>query len=74
MSDRQDDNPEKPAFINANRRGFLQGAAVASGVAASGMVAAADVDVVTEKPAEVINGKGYELTDHVKTYYKRARF
>lgn len=74
MSDQQEDQTTKPAFINANRRGFLQGAAVAGGVAATGAVAAADsIDVQAETPAAPTNGKGYELTDYVKKYYQRAR-
>ena len=73
------DTPEKtgPAFINANRRGFLQGAAVASGAAATGVatVVTASGDTTLDSVADVpTKGKGYELTDHIKKYYKRARF
>ena len=73
----QNDKAEKaPAFINANRRGFLQGAAVAGGAAATGVatsVASSDVEVeaIVDDNAD---SKGYELTDHIKKYYKRARF
>ncbi|MFK7995489.1 MAG: twin-arginine translocation signal domain-containing protein [Granulosicoccus sp.] len=75
MSDKQEVKTKKPAFINANRRGFLQGAAVAGGVAATGVAAAADsVDVPVDQMAKTVEGKGYELTDHVRKYYKRARF
>ena len=71
-------NQEKPKFIDAKRRGFLQGAAVAGGVAATGGAAAAS-DVIenagdSSAPETVVNGKGYELTDHVKKYYAKARF
>lgn len=69
---------EKPKFIDAKRRGFLQGAAVASGAAATGAVAAAtgelDVTDAAPKVQPAANGKGYELTDHVKKYYEKARF
>lgn len=64
------------SFINANRRGFLQGAAVASGAAATGVattVAGSDVSVDDADNA-VAESKGYELTDHIREYYKRARF
>lgn len=67
--------PSEQKFINANRRGFLQGAAIAGGAAASGVVAAADVADVSSGTSELpSNGKGYEETDHVKKYYQRARF
>jgi len=76
MNDKQDDKAATPKFINANRRGFLQGAAVAGGVAATGAAAAADlidVEVSTETQTQTKSG-GYQETDHVKKYYKRARF
>ena len=72
------DTPEKtgPAFINANRRGFLQGAAVASGAAATGVATAVASSETTPDSVvvESTEAKGYQLTDHIKKYYKRARF
>lgn len=70
------DTSDKPRFINASRRGFLQGAAVASGAAAAGGAAAATLtdDVDDHAVPEVKPNKGYELTDHIRKYYKRARF
>lgn len=66
---------KQPKFINARRRGFLQGAAVASGAAITGGVSAGDL---IEKPATVAETdtahKRYELTEHVKKYYAKARF
>lgn len=55
------------------RRDFLKTVGLASGVA----VAAATVAVKTPKAAETSessNGAGYSETDHVRTYYDRARF
>lgn len=75
MTDRDDDTPAKPTFINANRRGFLQGAAVASTVAATGVAVAENAtEQLAVEPVQTTQGKGYELTDHVKKYYQRARF
>ncbi|MFK8082431.1 MAG: twin-arginine translocation signal domain-containing protein [Granulosicoccus sp.] len=75
MSDKRDTAAKKPAFINANRRGFMQGAALASGVAATGVTVAADSpEVQADQAGQPVNGKGYELTDHIRKYYKRARF
>ena len=79
MSDTPENTGTKsgPTFINANRRGFLQGAAVASGAAATGMAAAAvaSSDATVDSDVEVTTeAKGYQLTDHIRKYYKRARF
>lgn len=65
----------KPRFINAGRRGFMQGAAVAGGVAASGVAQSAEtiIEPAPETP-EPAKRKGYQLTDHVRKYYRRARF
>lgn len=78
MSESPQDKKAKtaPAFINANRRGFLQGAAVASGAAATGVATTvASSEVAVDTPIDVkADAKGYELTDHIRKYYKRARF
>ena len=67
---------KQPSFINAKRRGFLQGAAVATGAVATGTAAAtgdiAELETDTEKV--VTDHKGYEVTEHIKKYYARARF
>lgn len=66
-----------PKFIDARRRGFLQGAAVVTGAAATGAVGAA---VEPATPAEPVTtddrsgDAGYRLTDKVREYYARARF
>lgn len=69
-------NKKQPSFIDAKRRGFLQGAAVASGAVASGAAVAASeiTEVVPEIVQPETKNKGYEVTDHVKKYYARARF
>lgn len=62
-------------FINAKRRGFLQGSVVAGGAVATGAV-----DAATDSPEEVVvpakteGHAGYKLTDKVRRYYQRARF
>ena len=65
---------KEPSFINAKRRGFLQGAAVASGAVATGSAVSAEV---LEPAAEVIQPvkghKGYEENEYRKRYYARAR-
>lgn len=74
MSEDKKSTSTGPTFINANRRGFLQGAAVASGVAATGVASAVENIDVAAQTTEVIKGnKGYELNDYRRQYYKRAR-
>ncbi len=70
---------KKPGFINAKRRGFLQGAAVASGAVASGAASAASnvtdaVETIDTAAGNASGKKGYERTEHVSRYYSRARF
>lgn len=66
---------KKSKFINAKRRGFLQGSVVAGGVVATGVVdAAVDVSVETLEPVKPEGHAGYKLTDKVKRYYDKARF
>jgi len=62
-------------YINAKRRGFLQGSVVAGGAVATG-VATAATDETAEKPQTVQpeGHAGYKLTDKVRRYYQRARF
>ena len=62
-------------FIDAKRRGFLQGAALATGAAASGATLAAATPVETApETAEAPRSAGYRVTDHVREYYAKARF
>ena len=71
MTDKQ-----TPKFINAKRRGFLQGAVVAGGAATTG--AALSGEALAEGIEKIDAGqttgkKGYERTEHVNRYYARAR-
>lgn len=63
-------------FIDARRRSFLQGTAAAGAVAVAGGVQADDLAAVAapEAPPVPVKSAGYRLTDHVRTYYDRARF
>lgn len=65
---------KEPNFINAKRRGFLQGAAVASGAVASGAAVSAEI---LEPVADVVQSpkghKGYEVNEYRQRYYARAR-
>ncbi len=70
-------NQDKPRFIDAKRRGFLQGAAIAGGAATTAVDTAGDSLEAAAAATDVQNttdSKGYELTDHVKKYYEKARF
>ena len=64
----------QPKFINSRRRGFLQSAAVVSAGASVG-VATASTDEIPEIAVDDLakGHKGYEETDHVRDYYRKAR-
>ena len=67
---------KKTKYIDAKRRGFMQGSVVAGGAVATGAVDAAvsapEEVIVEVKPGE--GHAGYKLTDKVRRYYQRARF
>lgn len=65
-----------PVFIDARRRGLLHGAAVAAVAGSTGALAgAASAAPAVPDPAEptVEGDRGYQLTDHVREYYAKAR-
>ena len=67
---------KKPKMINAKRRGFLQGSAIAGAAAATG---AASADVLEAEPTDSLKKDtskhaGYRVTDKVRKYYAKARF
>lgn len=68
----------KTRFINADRRRFVQSTAIVGGVAATGatVVQAATTDTQAPESAnpQVKQHAGYQLTDRVKEYYRKARF
>ncbi len=56
------------------RRKFLKGAALASGLAALlGMIKPASARSPKPAPQSDGTGQGYRLTEHVKRYYETAR-
>jgi hypothetical protein len=65
---------KEPNFINAKRRGFLQGAAVAGGTVASGVAVSSEVFEAEAAVLQPEKGhKGYEENEYRKRYYARAR-
>jgi hypothetical protein len=57
-----------------SRRGFLKDLAAAGGAVVAATVASPAVAEPTpEKPARSDQPKGYQVTDHVQTYYNKAR-
>ncbi len=58
--------------VETQRRSFLKGAAAAGATLVAGQAVAAVSD---EAPQTMATGKrGYQETDHVKAYYRLARF
>ena len=58
---------------NLQRRSFLKGAAVSTVAVSSGAITANAV-ADHEPEAKAKSKQGYKLTDHVKEYYRLARF
>ncbi len=71
---------KKHKFIDAKRRGFLQGSAVLTATAATGGVTAATkpAELLPEAGTETLDNPrsadaGYTETDKVREYYRKAR-
>jgi len=66
---------KKSKFIDAKRRGFMQGSVVAGAAVATGAAEASiDAPVESVQPSKTEGHAGYRLTENVKRYYKKARF
>ncbi len=67
---------KEPKLINAKRRGFLQGSAVAGTAAVTGAASADLLKPEAVEPVKQDTSKhaGYRETDHVRKYYAKARF
>lgn len=66
---------KKPKFIDAKRRGFMQGATVAGAAAAAGVASSAADAVEIEPVLETNKPKDrYQESDYVRAYYRNARF
>jgi len=65
-------------FIDAKRRGFMQGSAVLTAAAATGatsIAAAATENPVVEPVTKTTEEHaGYQETDRIRQYYLKARF
>lgn len=68
-----DESGKRIKFIDAKRRGFLQGAVLATGAAAGGGALAAEPLEAPAPAAEPKPHAGYRETDHVRAYYAAAR-
>jgi len=64
---------ETKTEATVGRRDFLKTVGLASGVAVAATAANATVAEASE-PKHSQDGSGYRETDHVRTYYDRARF
>ncbi|MCI0429730.1 MAG: twin-arginine translocation signal domain-containing protein [Rhodospirillales bacterium] len=63
---------KKGTVSRSDRRGFLKLAGV--GALAGGAAALGATKKAEAKAAEAPSGRGYRETDHVRTYYRTARF
>lgn len=65
---------KQPKFINAKRRGFMQGATVAGAAAATGVMStAADAVEIEPELAPEKPGDRYKESDYTRAYYRNAR-
>jgi len=69
-------NDKKPTkFIDAKRRGFMQGAAAAGVATAAGAAStSAQASELPELELEPKTKDRYSETEYVKAYYRNARF
>ena len=66
---------KSPKFIDAKRRGFMQGASVAGVAAATGVVSStASATDVAPLPETGKDNVRYKESDYVRAYYRNARF
>ena len=56
------------------RRSFLKGAAVAGTAVGAGALTTQTLAEATAKGAEPAQSSGYRETEHIRKYYKLARF
>lgn len=62
-------------FIDAKRRGFMQGAAVAGAATVTGAVTStAQATELTDVVVKPESGGRYKDSEYTRTYYKNARF
>ena len=62
-------NPDK-----VQRRSFLKGAAVAGAAVGTGAVSTQTLANAAAEQTEPAKNSGYRETDHIRAYYKLARF
>ncbi len=67
------ENMERPES-DAERRSFLKGAAITTAAVGSGAFASNTLASETEATKSAPTKLGYQETEHVKEYYRLARF
>lgn len=56
-----------------NRRRFLTAMGIGSAAAAAAVVTRQGAETRKQKPAAAPQGKGYQLTEHVRRYYETTK-
>ena len=64
----------KKSADKVQRRSFLKGAAVAGAAVGTGAVTSQTLADVAEEQPEKVAKKGYRETEHIREYYRLARF
>ena len=65
---------KKPANQKMKRRKFLKGTAVAGAAVGTGALSAQSLAEVADDKPETPEPTGYRETEHVRAYYRLARF
>jgi hypothetical protein len=63
----------KTAQTRISRRAFLLAATAGSAATAAAIVGQKAPDVTSKKDNHSQSGKGYQLTEHVRNYYRTAK-
>ena len=65
---------KKPTTEKVQRRSFIKGAAVAGTAVGAGILSAESLAEATVENPKPVSNKGYRETDHIREYYRLARF
>ena len=65
---------KKNVTQKSQRRSFLKSAAVAGTAVGAGAVTAESLADIVKEPSEPVAKKGYQESDHIREYYRLARF
>ena len=63
----------KTTQVRVSRRTFLLAATAGTAATAAAIVAKKEIGTTSTKDPSTRSGKGYQLTEHVRNYYRTAK-